>query len=169
MAASSGDSSWRQDCADHLLGLCRLHGTPLIINDDVELARACGADGVHLGRDDPNPRAARERLGGDAIVGVSCYNRIDRAHALAAQGADYLAFGSVFPSATKPQAVSCGLDTLTSAVSIGLPLVAIGGISAENGGAVIRAGASFLAVISELFGATDVRKAAADLAALWNP
>ena len=165
----SGDRDWRLECARRLLDLCRRHGAPLIINDDIELTHACGADGVHLGEDDPDARTARQRLGDDAIVGVSCYNRIDRAHALAAHGADYLAFGSVFRSPTKPGAVSCGLDTLTTAASLGLPVVAIGGITAENGAAAIRAGASFLAVISELFGAPDVRKAAAALAALWSP
>lgn len=165
----SGDGDWRLACAHRLLDLCHRYGAPLVINDDVELARACGADGVHLGEDDPDPRTARRRLGEDAIVGVSCYNRIDRAHALAALDADYLAFGSVYPSPTKPEAVACGLDTLTAAASLGLPVVAIGGVTAENGAAAIRAGASFLAVISELFGAPDVRQASAALAALWNP
>jgi thiamine-phosphate pyrophosphorylase len=163
----SGDTSWRLDTARRLQALCSRHQAPLIINDDVELALACGADGVHLGQEDTEPASARRRLGAGALIGVSCYNRVERARALRAEGVDYLAFGSLFASPTKPSAVPCSLETLAEAARMGLPLVAIGGITAENGGAAIRGGASFLAVISEVFDAPDVRRAAAALAALW--
>ncbi|HSO82836.1 thiamine phosphate synthase, partial [Thiocapsa sp.] len=93
------DRQLRHDQAIAVLGVCRAAGVPLVINDDVALAAKIGADGVHLGRDDGDPIAARRRLGADAIIGVSCYDDMDLAQAAERAGASYVAFGSFFPSA----------------------------------------------------------------------
>ena len=101
----SADLERRRRDAEALLEVCRARNVPLIINDDIDLVLAAGADGVHLGRDDEALAAARSRLGDDAIIGVSCYDEPDRALAATRNGADYVAFGSFFPSVTKPGAV----------------------------------------------------------------
>lgn len=151
----------RRSCeACALATICGEFEVPLIVNDDVELALACGATGVHLGEDDHGIAEARAGLGGDAIIGVSCYDSLQRAREAAAAGADYLAFGAFFPSTTKPGARRAKPDLLRNARKFGLPLVAIGGITAENGRSLIEAGADFLAVVSGVFGATDIRAAA---------
>lgn len=95
----------RRACAKALLRVCHAAKVPLIINDDLGLALELGADGVHLGRDDPDPREARARLGRHAIIGVSCYDQLALAEAAQSAGASYAAFGSFFPSRIKPQAV----------------------------------------------------------------
>ena len=147
----SGDTARRQREAGGLLSLCRHADVPLLINDDVGLASKVGADGVHLGRDDADIHSARQTLGPNAIIGVSCYNQIDRARQAVAGGADYVAFGSVFSSDTKPDAVRVELSLLTRArQQLPCPIVAIGGITAANGAAVIAAGADLLAVIGGL-------------------
>lgn len=142
--------------ARELAALCARHRVPLLINDDVALAAASGADGVHLGRDDGAIAAARARLGANAIIGASCYNDLELARQHAAHGASYLAFGSFFPSSSKPDAVRASPDLLRQAGDLGLPLVAIGGITADNGASLLAAGANWLAVISALFDAPDV-------------
>ncbi|HLF30829.1 MAG TPA: thiamine phosphate synthase [Xanthomonadales bacterium] len=164
----SADRDWRLEVARRLNGLCRDQQVPLIINDDFELARQIGAAGVHLGREDASISQVAAALGPDSLIGVSCYDRLDRAQSATEQGASYLAFGSMFPSATKPHAVRCSLQTLTAAKAFGLPLVAIGGITAENGGSLIEAGADYLAVVGAVFDVPDVRGAAQQLAALWE-
>jgi thiamine-phosphate pyrophosphorylase len=147
--------------ASELAKLCQQHGVLFIVNDDVELAKETGADGVHLGREDASLAQAREQLGPGAIIGVSCYNELARAEAAEKQGADYVAFGRFFPSRTKPQAVQAGLDLLREAKKkLHIPVVAIGGITPENGAALIAAGADALAVIEGVFGQADVRAAA---------
>ena len=146
--------------AQALLGLCRERGVPLIVNDDVELAISLGADGVHLGRDDGDPREVRSRLK-DAIIGVSCYDDPARAVAAAAAGADYVGIGSVFASPTKPQAARSGLAAIAEARRLAsLPVAAIGGITAANAALAVAAGADMLAVISALFDAPDTTAAA---------
>jgi thiamine-phosphate pyrophosphorylase len=146
--------------AESLLALCREHGVPLIVNDDLALAIAIGADGIHLGRDDGDPREARSRLPG-AILGVSCYDSVARAVAAAEAGADYVGIGSVFPSATKPLAVRSGLAILGEARRRArLPVAAIGGITPANAAEAVAAGADMLAVIASLFDAPDVAAAA---------
>lgn len=146
----------RRECeARWLAQMCRAHGVPFIVNDDVELALAVQADGVHLGRDDGDVAAARARLPGRQL-GVSCYDRLDLAECAVAAGADYVAFGSVFASPTKPGAVRAPLALFARARVLGVPLVAIGGITLQNAPQVIAAGADCLAVISDLFGAPDV-------------
>jgi thiamine-phosphate pyrophosphorylase len=156
------DPVGRRDRAEALLAVCRRHGIPLIINDDLELAAAIAADGVHLGRDDGDPRRARTVLGPGRIIGVSCYNRLENAERARDQGADYVAFGRFFPSNSKPLAVPATPELLQQArAALKLPIVAIGGISPENGGPLVTAGADMLAVIDGLFGQPDIRAAAA--------
>lgn len=165
----SADDAQRRRQAEQLLALCQSVGVPLIINDDLDLAVHCGAAGVHLGHDDPDPATARERLGPKAIIGVSCYADLDRARAAAAAGADYLAFGRFFPSSTKPGATPADPDLLRAArQEFALPLCAIGGITASNAPLLLEAGADLLAVIHGLFGQPDVRAAAARFQALFR-
>lgn len=163
-----GDAGMRQWEASDLNNMCRALGIPLIINDDVELAAQVMAAGVHLGRDDADVAAARAKLGSRAIIGVSCYN--DMAAAIAAEqaGADYVAFGSFFPSRVKPDAVKAEVALLKEAKQkLTVPVVAIGGITADNGRHLIDAGADMLAVITEVFGQADIRAAAEQFAKLF--
>jgi thiamine-phosphate pyrophosphorylase len=163
------DAATRTRLAQELNALCRAHGVLFLINDDVALAGTVGAAGVHLGRDDPAIGPARAALGPAAIIGVSCYNELDRARAAQAAGADYVAFGRFFPSRTKPQAVAAGLELLRAArAELRIPIVAIGGITPENGGSLIDAGADALAVIEGVFGQPDIRAAAARYARLFE-
>jgi thiamine-phosphate pyrophosphorylase len=145
-----------RDEAAAVVRLCREFGVPVIVNDDIELALEVEADGVHLGRGDGDLAAARKRLG-KRLLGASCYDELARAHAAVAAGADYVAFGSVFASPTKPGAVRAPLALFRQASGLGVPLAAIGGITAENAPALVAAGASLLAVISDLFDAPDIR------------
>ena len=161
------DAARRHGEALALKALCAEFDVPMIVNDDVTLARAVGAAGVHLGEDDGDIAAARAALGARAIIGVSCYDTIDRARALAAAGADYIAFGAFFTSPTKPQARRASTELLRQSAALGLPRVAIGGITPDNGGDLIDAGADYLAVISAVFGADDVRSAARRFADLF--
>ena len=141
--------------------LTRQYDVPLLINDDVELACAIDADGVHLGRDDTDIASARARLAPGSLIGISCYDRFELAQQATASGADYVAFGSFHPSPTKPQAVRADPALLARArAELALPVVAIGGITPENGAALVRAGADMLAVISAVFGAADITAAA---------
>ena len=163
------DDAQRRRCeADALLAACRRRGVPLIINDDIELAAATGADGVHLGELDASVAAARARLGPQAIIGVSCYDDLGRARAAAAAGADYLAFGAFFASPTKPRARRATPNLLRAAKPLGLPLVAIGGITPENAATLIAAGADLVAVISGVFGAADPEQAAQGYARIFR-
>ncbi len=144
-----------------ILAECRAAGAPFIVNDDVELAQNLDADGVHLGKDDGSPRAARERLGEGAIIGVSCYDSVEQAVQAERDGASYVAFGRFFPSKSKPSAPCARLETLAEAKRrINVPIVAIGGITPENGRTLIEAGADCLAVIDGVFGNDDPELAA---------
>ena len=163
------DRSRQKHEALAILAVCRRHGVPLLVNDDVELARAIGADGVHLGQDDTPPERARGRLGPRAIIGVSCYNRLELAQQARAAGADYVAFGRFFASASKPRAVQAEPRLLrTARASLDCPLVAIGGITAQNGRSLIEAGADMLAVIRGVFAADDVTAAARQIGQLFT-
>ncbi len=145
-----------------LAALCREAGAAFIVNDDLALALELGADGAHLGADDGNLADARRCLGQSRLLGASCYNRIELATAAAQAGVDYLAFGSVFSSVTKPGAVSAPLAIFAQARrSFALPLVAIGGITLQNAPQVFAAGADAVAVISALFDAGDIAERAA--------
>ena len=127
-----------------------------MINDDLEFCAEIGAQGVHLGQRDGDCRSARAQLGPDAIIGITCHDSLTLAQTAASDGADYVAFGSFFPSVTKPEATPAALDTLSKACKqLNIPLVAIGGINADNGGSLIEAGANMLAVVHSLFGELD--------------
>nr|VFJ94319.1 MAG: thiamine-phosphate diphosphorylase [Candidatus Kentron sp. H]VFJ95208.1 MAG: thiamine-phosphate diphosphorylase [Candidatus Kentron sp. H]VFK01413.1 MAG: thiamine-phosphate diphosphorylase [Candidatus Kentron sp. H] len=168
----SGDGQRRFQAARALLDVCRAHEVPLIINDDVELAAGIGADGVHLGKVDPSVAAARAHLGKGRIIGVSCYDALERAQAAEKAGADYVAFGSFYPSGTKPEAVPVTVAQLRAfRQGLPLPIAAIGGITPENAPPLIAAGANLLAVIQGVFGAPDVAAAARAYADLfrWDP
>ncbi|MCJ7839054.1 MAG: thiamine phosphate synthase [Burkholderiales bacterium] len=152
-----------------LAALCRAAGAAFIVNDDLALALELGADGAHLGADDGDLAEARRRLGPDKLLGASCYSRIELAQAAVEAGADYLAFGSVFSSVTKPGAVRAPLDIFAEARrSIALPLVAIGGISLQNAPQVFAAGADAVAVISALFDADDIAGRATGFTRLYQ-
>ena len=140
-------------CVAHeLVKICHQHNAPLLINDDIELAKQSGADGVHLGREDGAIAQAREQLGDNAIIGVSCYNSLELALDAQAQGASYVAFGRFFPSTSKPLAAPADIDILRQAkLVLTIPIVAIGGILPGNGAQLITAGADFLAVIGGIF------------------
>jgi len=164
----SADQVKRGEQARALRAVCRRHAATLIINDDVTLARAIDADGVHVGADDPALALAREQLGSEKIIGVSCYDDLQRARAAATQGADYVAFGSFFASAVKPGAVRAPLSVLPAARALGVPVVAIGGITLDNAGGLIAAGADAVAVISALFAAPDPAGATRDFCRLFQ-
>jgi thiamine-phosphate pyrophosphorylase len=158
----------REQEAAGLARLCHQRGVPLLINDDIELARAVDADGVHLGRNDIGPEEARNRLGRQAIIGVSCYNRLERARQACRAGASYVAFGRFFPSRTKPGAVQAQPELLVRAHrELDVPVAAIGGITPDNAAALVAAGADLLAVIHGLFGQTAIQAAGRRYAALF--
>jgi len=157
----------REKQARSLATMCRQYGARLVVNDDPQLAAMCGADGVHLGADDAPIAQARRVLGPGAVIGVSCYSNLKRALQATAEGADYVAFGAMFPSATKPGATSAPLSLLREArKAIGLPIVAIGGIDASNAARVVEAGADAVAVVSALFDAPDIESEAQRLVAI---
>ena len=149
------DSALREHQAQALQPLCRRHGVPLIINDDWRLAAALGADGAHLGQNDGELAAARKALGAGAILGASCHDDLKLAQAARAAGASYVAFGAFFPSPTKPHARRASLDLLRDSATLGVPRVAIGGITPDNARLLVAAGADLLAVISGVFDAPD--------------
>jgi thiamine-phosphate pyrophosphorylase len=161
------DARRRERQASSLAAMCRQYDARLIVNDDPELAAMCGAAGVHLGADDAPVTPARRLLGPDAVIGVSCYSNLERARQAAAEGASYVAFGALFPSATKPGARPAPLSLLREArEAIDLPIVAIGGIDARNASRVIEAGADAVAVVSALFHQRDVESEARRLVAI---
>jgi len=154
----------RQEQAVALRGLTRKFAARLIINDDLELALFCAADGVHLGEDDGQLAAARQRLdaaGTGKILGASCYQSLPLALAADQAGVDYLAFGSFFASPTKPLAKRADPALIDAAKhATGLPVCAIGGITLDNAASLIAAGADLLAVITALYDAPDPHQAA---------
>ncbi|MDR2926096.1 MAG: thiamine phosphate synthase [Azoarcus sp.] len=168
----SASPALRREQAFRLLALCQMSATPLIINDDLELALELGADGVHLGRGDGDAAFARRALdarGAGRIVGVSCYDEWERAVAGAEAGADYVAFGAMFVSATKPLAPPAPVGLLTRArreLKPDVAVVGIGGITLGNAGMLFEAGADLVAVVSDVFGAADPRARAAVYRAL---
>jgi thiamine-phosphate pyrophosphorylase len=158
----SQETQRRYKEAKSLQQICRQHNVPLIINDDVMLASEIGAGGVHLGQEDLSLTLARQILGAEAIIGVSCYNKLAQAIAAEQAGADYIAFGRLFPSTTKPEPIYASLDLLREARrTVSLPIVAIGGITTENAPPVIEAGANAIAVIGGLFKSPNIQATAA--------
>jgi thiamine-phosphate pyrophosphorylase len=163
------DAALRQIQAEDLRELTREFGAILIVNDDAQLAQRVAADGVHLGGDDGSVAVARSLLGTDKLIGVSCYNRLELARQAAQDGADYVAFGAFFASSVKPNAAVASLELLQQARrEIALPIVAIGGITLENGEALLAAGADALAVISAVFSANDIAQTARKFSKLTN-
>jgi thiamine-phosphate pyrophosphorylase len=159
----------RREQAEALRELTREFAVPLIINDDALLAQQVAADGVHLGGADGSVAEARALLGSGRLIGVSCYNRLALAHEAVRLGADYVAFGSFFASTVKPDAVAATPDLLRQARrELAVPLVAIGGIDAQNGAQLLEAGANALAVISAVFAAPDVEGAAREFSNLFE-
>lgn len=149
------DEALREAQARALQPLCARHRVPLIINDDWRLAARIGADGAHLGEDDGELAAARDALGPGAILGASCYDSIGLARAAVGAGASYVAFGAFFASPTKPHARVARATLLAEAAALGVPRVAIGGITPDNARSLVDAGADLLAVISGVFDARD--------------
>jgi thiamine-phosphate pyrophosphorylase len=163
------DAVARSEIARALSALCRRFGAGFIVNDDLALALASDADGVHLGSDDGDLIAARQALGPGRLLGASCYADFEMARSALRAGADYVAFGAVFASPTKPHAVPAPLSLFARCrEELGLPACAIGGITADNAPAVIAAGADMIAVISDLFAAPDIESRAAALQQLFE-
>lgn len=145
----------RREQATALQALCAAHGVPLIVNDDPALAQAIGAAGVHLGGTDGDIGAARSLLGPGAIIGASCYDQLANAERAVAAGASYVAFGAFFPTTTKVTSSRAHPDLLRQSAALGVPRVAIGGLSPDNVGPIIDAGADLLAVVSGIYAAQD--------------
>jgi len=164
--------SLRRKQAAMLARVCGGGGALFIVNDDATLAKDVGAAGVHLGEGDGEVGRARELLGEDMLIGVSCYNDLARAKRLVAEGADYVAFGSFHQSPTKPGARRAEPALLRRAQTLRVPVVAIGGITAANGRELVEAGADALAVVSAVFDhdtLPDVTRAAAAIVACFDP
>jgi len=159
----------RRQQAIALLQLCRRLAVPFIVNDDLELALEIDADGVHLGRDDGAVETARRRLGAQRILGITCYDEFDRALAAERAGADYVAFGAVYPSPTKPNAVHAPLQLVARAArDLTVPVAVIGGITLENAPPLVAAGARLLAVVSDVFEHAEPGRRAGDYARLFE-
>lgn len=163
------DGARRLAEARRLRALCREAGAVFIVNDDPRLAADCEADGVHVGRHDADPGALRRRYGAGLLIGVSCYDSLELARSARAAGADYVAFGSAYPSPTKPAAVRAPLALYRSATAaLDVPVVAIGGITATNLAPLAAAGCHAVAVVSAVLAAPDVRGAAAAISAAFE-
>ncbi|MCA8837788.1 MAG: thiamine phosphate synthase [Gammaproteobacteria bacterium] len=161
LLADSSAVQWRGDgsvkTAARLRQMCREHGRPFIVNNDVDLCLRLDADGVHLGRHDSRIDNARRRLGNDAVIGASCYQKLDIAHAARKAGADYISFGACFASSTKPQAVPIHDQSLLTeaCAQFDCPIVAIGGIDSTNCTTVLNTGVCRLAVCAGIFAQPD--------------
>ena len=154
----SNDTNKRLSQAQIARDLCDRYDALLIINDDIELAVQSQADGVHLGKDDTPLADARKKLGNHSIIGTSCYNQLELAIEAQKQGADYVAFGAIYTSPTKPEAATISLDTLKTAVSqLSIPICAIGGINTQNAATVVATGVDMIAVVSDLFADNDIQ------------
>jgi len=171
----SATAKQRLELAQALLPICRHWQIPLIINDDWQLALTVGADGVHLGKDDDDPARVRTEIGRDKLLGVSCYSDLTRAQQMLEMGVDYVAFGAMFASGTKPQATSAALSTIVDACALAeqiapqASVVAIGGITVDNATSVLAAGAHSLAVVGGLFNSHDIQTTARAFSALMTP
>jgi thiamine-phosphate pyrophosphorylase len=162
------DAAQQGEVARALGLLCRRHGARLIVNDNLALALAVDADGVHLGGADGDLAAARRALGPGKLLGASCYADFDLARQAVAAGADYVAFGAVYRSPTKPQASHAPLSLFARCrVELDVAVCAIGGITVDNGAALVTAGADLLAVITDLFDAPDIASRAIDFQQLF--
>ena len=157
----SGNQKKRLQQARTVKSLCKQYQAICIINDDIELARTIDADGVHLGKDDALISRARKLLGEDAIIGISCYDDIDLAIAAEENSADYVAFGAMFSSSTKPKAINANITLISEAKQkLSIPVCAIGGITDKNIHQLIEQGVDMTAVINNLFSTSDIKDAA---------
>ena len=151
-----------------LKDICEEFNCLFIVNDRVNLAKRVGAHGVHIGKDDISLKEARKELGNKAIIGVSCYNRLELATKYEKMGADYVAFGSFFPSPTKPDAVKAEMDLLKKAKRrLNVPICAIGGINRENAGLLVEKGADMVAVISGLWRCKDIQQRSKEISSIF--
>lgn len=149
--------------AKALKKLCAAYNVPLIINDNVDIAVACKADGVHVGQDDMQTSDVRRRVGSDMIIGVSAHT-VGEASAAMRNGADYLGIGAVFPTSTKSNVTRMTADTLKAiTTAVNIPTAAIGGITEDNMQQLSGTGVNGIAVISAIFGAEDIGKATSNL------
>lgn len=165
----SDNETKRLQQATALRSLCTEYRAGLIINDDIRLAKTVAADGVHLGENDASIEQARLELGNEAVIGVSCYNQLERAHQAQMAGADYVAFGAMFSSPTKPHARSASCELISEAKSrLNIAVCAIGGINRSNVSRVIAAGADMTALISGLFTEADIRSTAERISQLFD-
>lgn len=165
----SNDTKRRYSQAQIMVNICREFDAVSIINDDIQLAELVNADGVHLGADDDSIASARRVLGEKTIIGISCYNQLSLAHKAVDAGANYVAFGAVYPSQVKPDAVNASLVFLAEARQvIKCPICAIGGIDETNLGGVIKTGVDMAAVISAVFGSNDPEKSALQLSCQFS-
>jgi thiamine-phosphate pyrophosphorylase len=168
LRCKQGDAARRREHALALRALCAAEGLPLVLNDDWRLAAELGL-GAHLGAQDGELREARAALAPGAILGASCYDQLERARVARDAGASYVAFGAFFASATKPLARRAPASLLGQARALGLPVVAIGGIGADNGATLLAAGADLLAVLGAVFDAADPPAAARAFQPLFRP
>ncbi len=160
----SNDAARRLAQAEAIRELCDQHHALFIVNDDLELAVDSKADGIHLGKSDLSLQQARQQAGADLLIGISCYNDLERALAAERDGASYVAFGTMFTSGTKPDALLAGPALITTArQQLQIPICAIGGIDTHNAGEVVAAGADMVAVIGALFGSKDITACAAEI------
>jgi thiamine-phosphate pyrophosphorylase len=167
--SKTDDTALRLEQAQSLASLCAEFDVPIIINDYPDLALEVGADGVHLGKGDAPINDARRKLGPGKIIGISCYERLERAVEAESQGADYVAFGAFFASVTKPGAASAPIGLLRQAKQkLRIPVVAIGGIITQNAGELIRQGADAVAVSNALFSARHIQIAAGEFSLLFG-
>ncbi len=158
----------KKDLAKKIQSLCHQYNTPFIVNDDLALAKELEADGIHLGQNDDDIHTVRKVIG-SKIIGISCYNNLNRAISAEKNGADYVAFGSFFPSTNKPDAVEAPIELLLqSKTRLAIPIVAIGGITPENGKQLVDAHADLLAVINGLYSATNTSQATKDFNNLFK-
>lgn len=165
----SKDQKKRYQQATALRMLCEQYQAVCIINDDIELAKAVNAHGVHLGQNDIPLTKARRTLGENAIIGISCYNDLTLAREAEKKSANYVAFGAIFSSPTKPGAIIAGLDIISQArQQLSIPICTIGGITNNNIQQVIQHGADMAAVISSIFTADDVIKTTKELTRHFN-
>jgi thiamine-phosphate pyrophosphorylase len=157
----STDQEKRYQQARELIRLCNQYQAVAIINDDIKLAKAVNADGVHLGKDDTSVSKARQLLGDNTIIGVSCYNNVSLAVTAEQNSADYVAFGAMFASSTKPEAVIAGPDIIAKAKQrLSIPVCCIGGVTVSNIHQLVQQGADMAAVISDLFASSNIQHTA---------
>ena len=153
-----------------LLGVTKRYGVPLIINDSPDLMMEVGADGVHLGEDDPNVIPTRKKLGNGAIIGVSCYGSVPRGINAERMGADYVVFGTPWATPTKPGRAPTPFETLVEAKTAvtGIPIFAIGGIFPHNAAEVLATGVDGVAVITSVFGSDDPERASREICSVLD-